>query len=93
LAAKLKGTKGTVVGGTAVGGTVVGGTDGGTDVAGATVVAAGPHAARIMPDITTSEMSKNVERFTISLLNIICVIGLDLGKTINLYQDGTPPLI
>jgi hypothetical protein len=66
LAAKLKGTKGTVVAGTAVGGTVVGG----TDVAGATVVAAGPQAVRIMLVTTTSEISKNVERFTISLLLI-----------------------
>jgi hypothetical protein len=62
FAARLSGWKGTVVGGTAVGGTVVAGT---------TAVAAGPQAVKIMPVSTTSDMSKYIERFTISLLGRI----------------------
>jgi hypothetical protein len=57
------------VGGTVVGGTAVEGTDvGGTEVAGVTVVTAGPQAVRIMLVTTTSVMSNNIDRFTISLL-------------------------
>jgi hypothetical protein len=41
---------------------------GGILVAGATVVAAGPHADRIKLVTATSDMSKYIERFTISLL-------------------------
>jgi hypothetical protein len=59
-AARLNGWKGTAVGGTAVGGTAV---------AGATVVVAGPQAARIMLVNTISDMSKNSDLFTISLLS------------------------
>jgi hypothetical protein len=52
---------GTSVGAAAVAGTAVAGTT-------AVAVAAGPQPERIMLVTTTSDMSKNIERFTISLL-------------------------
>jgi hypothetical protein len=62
-------------------------------VAGATVVVAGPQAARSMPVTTTSDISNSVERFTISLLFILWItfgwVWVEIEK---LYQDLAPPL-
>jgi hypothetical protein len=53
----------------ATGTTVVGTT--GTEVAGATVAGVGPQDARSMLAMTINETTKNIERFTISPLEIV----------------------